>query len=76
MEDEVEDLDAFHYKEFYGELSLDCKILFVDFEGRAGLFKVMIVDGKSIKNILSQVAPRKLVSFRLMCLDSSGIECC
>lgn len=34
--------------------SSQCKLAFVDFEG--------LVDGKSIKNILSQVAPRKLVS--------------
>ena len=34
-------------------ISISCQIVYVDFEGRS--------DGKSIKNILSKVAPRKIV---------------
>ncbi|KAJ3410272.1 cleavage and polyadenylation specificity factor subunit 2 [Chytridiales sp. JEL 0842] len=34
-------------------VQVQCKVIFIDFEGRS--------DGKSIKNILPQVAPRKLI---------------
>ncbi|KAJ3012211.1 cleavage and polyadenylation specificity factor subunit 2 [Thoreauomyces humboldtii] len=36
------------------ELKVRCKVIYIDFEGRS--------DGRSIKNILPQVAPRKLMS--------------
>ncbi|KAJ3122710.1 cleavage and polyadenylation specificity factor subunit 2 [Physocladia obscura] len=35
------------------DLQVQCKVIFIDFEGRS--------DGKSVKNILTQVAPRKLI---------------
>lgn len=42
------------YVEYSMDLKVVCQVVYIDFEGRS--------DGKSIKNILSQVAPRKLVS--------------
>lgn len=43
------------YKYFSSQVNvhLKCKVIYIDFEGR--------VDGNSIRNILPQVAPRKLV---------------
>ena len=41
------------YVEYAMALKIACQVVYIDFEGRS--------DGKSIKNILSQVAPRKLV---------------
>ncbi|KAI8918292.1 beta-lactamase-like protein [Powellomyces hirtus] len=38
------------------ELKIRCKVIYIDFEGRS--------DGRSIKNILPQVAPRKLILVR------------
>ncbi|KAI9013228.1 beta-lactamase-like protein [Gaertneriomyces semiglobifer] len=41
------------YTEYPGELKIRCKVMYIDFEGRT--------DGMSIKNILAQVQPRKLI---------------
>ena len=49
----LEDAVPSKYVEYTMDLKVCCKVVFIDFEGRS--------DGKSIKNILAQVAPRKLV---------------
>lgn len=40
------------------QLNMVCAIVFIDFEGRS--------DGQSIKNIISHVAPRRLVGSLLI----------
>ncbi|KAJ1548161.1 cleavage and polyadenylation specificity factor subunit 2, partial [Nowakowskiella sp. JEL0078] len=57
------------------EILFSCKLMYIDFEGRA--------DGKSIKNIIPQIAPRKLIlvhgseqatdDLHKFCLDSNEV---
>lgn len=56
-EEEVieEDATPFKYVESQQDLSIQCQIMYIDFEGRS--------DGKSVRNILSQVLPRKIVIY-------------
>jgi cleavage and polyadenylation specificity factor subunit 2 len=49
----LEDAVPSKYVEYKMDLKVCCQVVYIDFEGRS--------DGKSIKNILAQVAPRKLV---------------
>lgn len=49
----IEDKTPSKYKETYDVVQVNCLVLYLDLEGRS--------DGHSIKNIISQVAPRKLV---------------
>ncbi|KAJ3290511.1 cleavage and polyadenylation specificity factor subunit 2 [Rhizoclosmatium sp. JEL0117] len=50
---DLQDTIPSKYVTFTIDVRVACKVIFVDFEGRS--------DGKSIRNILTQVAPRKLV---------------
>lgn len=50
------EVHPFKYTVEEGTLDLICKLIYIDFEGR--------VDGKSIRNILTQVSPRKMVKFK------------
>jgi cleavage and polyadenylation specificity factor subunit 2 len=47
------DLVPYKYECASVTLEMNCKLLYIDFEG--------LSDGKSIKNIISQVAPKKLI---------------
>ncbi|KAJ3210177.1 cleavage and polyadenylation specificity factor subunit 2 [Entophlyctis luteolus] len=55
MEDtqDLQDTIPSKYISFPLDYEINCKVIFIDFEGRS--------DGKSVKNILTQVAPRKLL---------------
>lgn len=49
---ELQDVPS-KYIEMDAVLNLKCRLLYIDFEGRS--------DGRSVKNIISQMAPRKLM---------------
>lgn len=49
------------------ELKLRCKVMYIDFEGRS--------DGRSIRNILPQVSPRKLVSRAICMFKPTSRQC-
>ncbi|KAJ3006999.1 UNVERIFIED_CONTAM: cleavage and polyadenylation specificity factor subunit 2 [Siphonaria sp. JEL0065] len=49
----IQDNEPSKYVVFPINIRVVCRVIFVDFEGRS--------DGKSVKNILTQVSPRKLV---------------
>lgn len=52
--EEVKEEIPFTYKSEEREIEFKCKLIYIDFEARA--------DGKSIRNIIPQIAPRKLVT--------------
>ena len=54
-EEEIKDETPSKYIEYPLELIVNSKIVYIDFEGRS--------ESKSIKNIIAQVDPRKLVRF-------------
>ncbi|KAI8820645.1 beta-lactamase-like protein [Fimicolochytrium jonesii] len=51
-----EDPIPFKFIAFESAIDVRCRVVYIDFEGRS--------DGRSIKNILPQVAPRKLILVR------------
>ncbi|KAI8618137.1 beta-lactamase-like protein [Chytriomyces sp. MP71] len=52
-EEDTRDNAPSKYVQFSIDIHVVCKVIFIDLEGRS--------DGKSVKNILGQVAPRKLI---------------